>query len=73
MKTSQVLKLTVHGTDKYVHHVFHVSRSYPVRRLFVRGLLRQLSSPALLAASYTGHPLAVAQAVMEEVRHVNRL
>ncbi len=32
------------------------ARSYPVRRLFVRGLVRQLASPAVLASSYAGKP-----------------
>lgn len=42
-------------------------RSYPIRRLFVRGLVRQLASPALLAASYTGDAAAVATAAVAEL------
>jgi hypothetical protein len=39
------------------------ARSYPTRRVFVRGMVRQLASPALLAASYSGMwRLAIARA-----------
>ena len=42
-------------------------RSYPLRRLFVRGAVRQLGCPALLAASYSGNATAVASAAVGEV------
>ena len=42
-------------------------RSYPLRRLFARGVVRQLGCPALLAASYSGNSAAVATAVISEV------
>lgn len=45
----------------------HRPRSYPARRMYVRGLLRQLGSPALLAASYSGNPAAVASAAVAEL------
>jgi acetyl-CoA carboxylase/biotin carboxylase 1 len=45
----------------------NAARSYPMRRLFVRGLLRQLGSPALLAATYSGNAAAVAGAAMSEL------
>jgi hypothetical protein len=41
--------------------------SYPLRRLFVRGTIRQLGHPALLAASYSGNGAAVAAAAVVEV------
>lgn len=43
------------------------ARSYPTRRVFVRGVVRQLTSPALLAASYSGNASAVVSAALEEV------
>ena len=43
------------------------ARSYPLRRLFVRGTVRQLGHPALLAASYSGNGAAVAAAAVAEV------
>ena len=38
-----------------------------MRRMFVRGLVRQLGSPALLAASYSGNAGAVANAAVCEL------
>ncbi|GLC69098.1 hypothetical protein PLESTF_000789000 [Pleodorina starrii] len=43
------------------------ARSAPLRRLFVRGLVRSLGHPALLAASYSGNGDAVATAAMQEL------
>ncbi|GIM14328.1 hypothetical protein Vretimale_17213, partial [Volvox reticuliferus] len=43
------------------------ARSAPLRRLFVRGLVRSLGHPALLAASYSGNGDAVASAAMQEL------
>ena len=43
------------------------ARSYPLRRMYVRGALRQLGHPALLAASYSGNVSAVATAVVHEL------
>eukprot|EP00200_Dunaliella_tertiolecta_P012627 CAMPEP_0202373002 /NCGR_PEP_ID=MMETSP1127-20130417/4091_1 /ASSEMBLY_ACC=CAM_ASM_000462 /TAXON_ID=3047 /ORGANISM="Dunaliella tertiolecta, Strain CCMP1320" /LENGTH=2753 /DNA_ID=CAMNT_0048969731 /DNA_START=204 /DNA_END=8465 /DNA_ORIENTATION=+ len=43
------------------------AKSYPMRRMFVRGLMRQLGSPALLAASYSGNSGAVANAAVCEL------
>ncbi|KAG2485379.1 hypothetical protein HYH03_015868 [Edaphochlamys debaryana] len=43
------------------------ARSAPLRRLFVRGLVRSLGHPALLAASYSGNGGAVAAAAMQEL------
>ncbi len=44
-------------------------RPFDVRcdRLFVRGAVRQLGSPALLAASYSGNGAAVAAAAVQEL------
>ncbi len=39
-----------------------------MRRLYVRGLIRQLTSPALLAASYSGTPADVASALVQEIQ-----
>ena len=43
------------------------ARSYPLRRLFARGTVRQLGHPALLAASYSGNGAAVAAAAVAEL------
>ena len=43
------------------------ARSYPLRRLFARGTVRQLGHPALLAASYSGNGAAVASAAVAEL------
>ncbi|KAG2445384.1 hypothetical protein HXX76_000006 [Chlamydomonas incerta] len=43
------------------------ARSAPLRRLFVRGLVRGLGHPALLAASYSGNGGAVAAAAVNEL------
>eukprot|EP00967_Tisochrysis_lutea_P116833 scaffold188477_cov14-Tisochrysis_lutea.AAC.1 len=47
--------------------IFLLDCSYPMRRMFVRGLMRQLGSPALLAASYSGNSGAVANAAVCEL------
>ena len=46
------------------------SRSYALRRMYVRGLVRQLGHPALLAASYSGNTAAVATAAVQEVEEM---
>ena len=43
------------------------ARSPALRRVFVRGAVRQLGAPALLAATYKGDAAAVAECVMDEV------
>jgi len=43
------------------------ARSLALRRVFVRGAVRQLGRPALLAATYKGDAAAVAAAAFEEV------
>ncbi|EIE18073.1 hypothetical protein COCSUDRAFT_26470 [Coccomyxa subellipsoidea C-169] len=42
-------------------------RSLALKRVFVRGLVRQLGKPALLAATYKGDAVAIAAAAMEEL------
>ncbi len=56
-------------------HLFTVverrdARSPPLKRMFVRGLVRGLGHPALLAASYSGNGAAVATAAMQEMEEV---
>ncbi|CAK0731625.1 hypothetical protein CVIRNUC_000020 [Coccomyxa viridis] len=43
------------------------ARSLALKRVFVRGLVRQLGKPALLAATYKGDAAAIATAAMEEL------
>lgn len=43
------------------------TRSYALKRTFMRGLVRQLGHPALLAATYSGNSAAVATAAVNEL------
>ncbi|MEW5311712.1 MAG: hypothetical protein WDW38_003401 [Sanguina aurantia] len=43
------------------------TRSLPLQKLYVRGLVRCLGQPALLAASYSGNSSAVATAAVQEL------
>ena len=43
------------------------ARAAALKRLFLRGLVRQLGHPALLAATYSGNATSIASAAVNEL------